>query len=240
MTSLPKPKSLRSPSWRLDQCLDHGEEFSTDECPYKERLRSFLSADEGAPDDQILDEAYLLYYLPQSRAVLSSLLLAGADITSIAGYIGTHEDTVLVYSKLFFDTSVFPNKLVIKDYVDSLPESTTTQKHYKALMRAAISLGSRYIAWKMSLPIASELDVNEINKNLLEDSYWRSREHKPFGIDDPRAKESKSWIPQVLRTVDAITGSRTGGELSIETLRLKLVKTDSTISKAILSEDIKG
>ena len=240
MTSLPKPKSLRSPSWRLDHCLYGGDESYQDDCPYLERLRAFLTDKEEPSKDSILDEAYLLYYLPQSRAVLSSLLLAGADITSIAGYVDTQEETILVYSKLFFDTSVFPNKLVIKDYVDSLPELTSTQKHYKALMRAAISLGSRYIAWKMSLPIDSELDVNDINKNLLEDSYWRSREHKPFGIDDPRAKESKSWIPQVLRTVDAITGSRTGGELSIETLRLKLVKTDSTVSKAILSEDIKG
>ena len=240
MTSLPKPKSLRSPSWRLDHCLYGGEESYLDDCPYLERLRAFLTDKEEPSKDSILDEAYLLYYLPQSRAVLSSLLLAGADITSIAGYVDTQEETILVYSKLFFDTSVFPNKLVIKDYVDSLPELTSTQKHYKALMRAAISLGSRYIAWKMSLPIDSELDVNDINKNLLEDSYWRSREHKPFGIDDPRAKESKSWIPQVLRTVDAITGSRTGGELSIETLRLKLIKTDSTVSKAVLSEDIKG
>lgn len=240
MTSLPKPKSLRSPSWRLDKCLDSGGEFTRGECPYIDRLMSFLSGGPDIGEDKVLDEAYLLFYLPQSRAILSSLLLAGADITSIAGYAGTTEEVVLMYSKLFFDTSVFPNNLVIKDYVDSLPERTPANKHYKALMRAAISLGSRYIAWKMSLPISTELDVNDISKNLLEDSYWRSREHKPFSVDDPRAKESKSWIPQVLRAVDSITGSRTGGELSIETLRLKLVKTDSTISRAVLSEDIKG
>ena len=240
MTSLPKPKSLRSPSWRLDQCLGTGEELIQGECPYIDRLSKSLSNSSCDVEDKVLDEAYLLYYLPQSRAILSSLLLAGADITSIASYISTDEEVILAYSKLFFDTSVFPNRLVIKDYVDSLPETNSVSKHYKALMRAAISLGSRYIAWKMSLPIDSELDLNDINKNLLEDSYWRSREHKPFGVDDPRSKESKSWIPQVLRTVDAITGSRAGGELSIETLRLKLVKTDSTISKAVLSEDIKG
>lgn len=240
MAILPKPKSLRSPSWRLDLCLDAEEELVDHECPYVSKLSNFICNTEGCKQDPLVEEAYLLYYLPQSRAILSSLILAGADVLSIADYICTKEEVILLYSNMFFDTSVFPNKLVIKDYVDSLPESTSTNKNYKALMRAAISLGSRYIAWKMSLPINTELDVNDVTKQLLEDSYWRSREHKPFGVDDSRAKESKSWIPQVLRTVDSISGSRSGGELSIETLRLKLVKTDSTIPKAVLSEDIKG
>lgn len=239
MTSLPRPKSLRSPSWRLDKCLESKDDVILGECPYIDRLLASLSGGDSL-EDKDLDEAYLLYYLPQSRAIMSSLLLAGADITTISGYIDASEEVVLIYAKLFFDTSVFPNKLIVKDYVDSLPDTNPANKHYKALMRAAISLGSRYIAWKMSLPIHAELNVDDVNRNLLEDSYWRSREHKPFGLDDARAKESKSWIPQVLRTMDSIAGSRTSSELSIETLRLKLVKTDSTISKAVLSEDIKG
>ena len=239
MSRLPKPKSLRSPSWRLDICLSTDADLGSSECSYTSRLRDYLSL-EVEDNCPIVAEAYLLYYLPQSRAILSSLLLAECDAVSAASYINTSEEVVIAYSKLFFDTSVFPNKLVTKDYVDALPEVTASNKHYKALMRAAISLGSRYIAWKMSLNIDEELESNEVTKQLLEDSYWRAREHKPFNIDDPRAKESRSWTPQVLRTLDSINGSRVGPELSVESLRLKLVKTDSTVPRASMSDEIKG
>ncbi len=237
--SLPKPKSLRSPSWRLDECLSFEGSSEDLVCPYTSKLYSYLKEDNGQGNTDI-EEAYLLYYLPQSRAILSSLLLAGCDTVTISNYIQAKEEVVVAYSKLFFDISVFPNKLVIKDYVDSLPESSVAAKNYKSLLRAALSLGSRYIAWKMSLSLDTELDINVVNTSILEDSYWRAREHKPFSIDDPRAKESKSWTPQVLRAIDAISGSRAEAELSVETLRLKLVKTDATISRSEISEDIKG
>lgn len=238
---LPKPQSLRSPAWRLNLALEPGLDIEDIECPYVLKLHAYLGeATRSVSSPSDIEEAYLLYYLPQSRAIMSSLILAGADTSTISGYTGANEEVVILYSKLFFDMSVFPNKLVIKDYVDSLPESSPVDKNYKALMRVALSLGDRYIAWKMSLPISEELDTNTINKELLEDSYWRAREHKPFSIEDPRSKESKSWIPQVLRSIDSIAASRSGGELSIETLKLKLIKTDSTVPRANIVNDLKG
>ena len=239
MAVLPKPESIRSPSWRLDSCLQNSTSDYT--CPYMVEFCKYLNKEDmDIHNKQYISEAYLMYYLPQSRAILSSLLLAGADLPRIATYIGSNEDVIIYYSNLFFDVSVFPNKLVIKDYVDSLPEKNIVQQNYKSLMRSAFSLGDRYIAWKMSLEIHDQLDTNDINKELLEDSYWRSREHKPFSIDDSRSKESKSWIPQVLRTIDSISGSRTGGEITLDSLRLKLVKSDSTVPRSSISDDIKG
>ena len=207
-------------------------------CRYIENLKAYLK--DPLEADEVVSQAYMLYYLPQSRAIMTSLLVASTDSVSIAKYIDSSEEVVIHFSKLFFDMSVFPNKLVIKEYIDSLPENNSSQKNHKSLLRAAYSLGDRYVAWKMSLTLDDELDCSDINKNLLEDSYWRSREHKPFSIDDPKAKESKSWIPQVLRTVDSITASKVGGEISLDTLRLKLVKTDSTLSKNSLDGELKG
>lgn len=237
MSTLPKPQSLKSPSWRLDACLQG--EVVEPSCPLISRLEDFVGGD-GEEEDKELSEAYLLYYLPQSRAVLSSLLLAGADCPKIAGYIGSREEVVVLFSQMFFDISVFPNKLVIKDYVDSLPEDTSIRKNYKAMLRSGLCLGDRYVAWKMSLNIEDELSTEEAGQELFEDSYWRAREHKPFNIDDPRAKESKSWVPQVLRTMDSMASSQATGELSVDTLRLKLVKKDATFSRSELDGDIKG
>lgn len=241
---LPKPNSLRSPAWRLELCLKRLTENKAEQpatgCAYQEEMLSFLRGGVeylGNPD---LEEAYLMYYLPQSRAILSSLLVSEADAPKIAEYIDSREGAILYFSKLFFDVSVFPNKLVMKDYIDSLPERTAVDKNYKSLLRSAFSLGGRYIAWKMSLSVTDQLLPQDINNEILEDAYWRAREHKPFSIDDNRAKESRAWVPQVLRTLDSMNAQQVGGELAVESLRLKLVKTDTTVSVKDISSEIRG
>lgn len=236
MTSLPNLPKIKTPSWRHDLATRLGNDGVSDDA-YVQALINYMKSPDDSPH---IAEAHLLFILPQSRSVLSSLLLAGADCPKIATYIGSTEETVLAFSKLFFDISVFPNRLVTKDYIDSLPESTPTQKNHKALLRSAYSLGDRYIAWKMSLNVEDSLSPEVVNTSLLEDSYWRSREHKPYSIDDPRAKESKTWIPQALRTLSEVTGSKLSGEQGIDALRLRLVKVDNTVSKDSLLEDIKG
>lgn len=236
MAILPKPRSLKSPAWRLEIALSLAPEDSSDDV-YVEAIHSYIH---GKSDSDDIAQAYLMYYLPQSRSILSSLLLAGADAPAVASYIRGTEESVIAFGKIFFDVSVFPNRLVLKDFIDSLPEDTSLTKNHKALLRSAYSLGDRYVAWKMSLSIEDSLDPDIVSDSLLEDSYWRSREHKPFAIDDSRAKESRSWIPQVLRTLESARGSREGGELALDSLRLKLVKVDTTLSKDSIAEEIKG
>ncbi len=239
---LPRPTSIKSPAWRLDLCLKAIRSGNPvdNSCDYISNMYTFLEGGDDYCTNPELEEAYLMYYLPQSRSILSSLLVSGADAPKISQYIDSSEGSILYFSKLFFDTSVFPNKLIMKDFIDSLPEGSKVESHYKALMRSAFSLGDRYIAWKMSLNLPEQLLTQDINNDILEDAYWRAREHKPFAIDSTKAKESRSWVPQVLRSLDSITTQQTGGELSVESLRLKLVKTDTTVSIKDISTEVRG
>ena len=239
---LPRPTFIKSPAWRLDLCLKAVRSGSPVEntCEYMRSMYQLLEGGDDYTPNSDLEEAYLMYYLPQSRSILSSLLISGADAPQVSQYIGSSEGSVLYFSKLFFDTSVFPNKLIMKDYIDSLPETNSVEVNYKALMRSGFSLGDRYIAWKMSLNLPEQLLPQDINSDILEDAYWRAREHKPFSIDSNKAKESRSWVPQVLRTLDSIATQQTGGELSVESLRLRLVKTDTTVSIKDMSSEVRG
>ena len=239
---LPRPTFIKSPAWRLDLCLKAVRSGNTVEgsCEYTDSMYKFLNSAKDYIPNPELEEAYLMYYLPQSRSILSSLLVSGADSPRIAQYIDSSEGSIVYFSKLFFDTSVFPNKLVMKDFIDSLPETNSVEVNYKALMRSAFSLGDRYIAWKMSLNLCDQMLTQDINNDILEDAYWRAREHKPFSIDSNKAKESRSWVPQVLRTLDSIATQQTGGELSVESLRLKLVKTDTTVNIKDISSEVRG
>ena len=123
-----------------------------------------------------------------------------------------------------------------------LPEVTSADSNYKALMSSSYSLGHEYILWRMSLDnkCISEVDIKDLATGIVSDSYWRAREHKSFSITDSRCKESRSWIPSVIKTMEMSNNLSTGGTGDIETLRLRLVKADTTVSIEDLSEEIKG
>ena len=86
---LPRPTFIKSPAWRLDLCLKairSGNHPSTT-CEYVDSMYQFLEGGDNYSPNSELEEAYLMYYLPQSRSILSSLLISGADAPKISQYI---------------------------------------------------------------------------------------------------------------------------------------------------------
>ena len=236
--ALPKPKVLKSPSWRLEMSL---KESCTEELE-DSYLQEACNLVGGEVVSTSVQEAYLLYYLPQSRTIMNSLMISDATLSDLAISVGASEEVLVAYSKIFFDKSVFPNRLVLKEFIDMLPEHTSIEVNYKALMRASFSLGYEYILWKMSLDLNTSANPNldKLAYGILKDGYWRSREHKGFSIQDSRCKESRSWIPSVLKTMEMTKNLSPSGDSDIETLRLKLVKADTTVSIEDFSDEIKG
>lgn len=238
---LPIPRSLLSPAWRLEKSkelclLDHSDRDY--KCPYIKQMCEYI--DSGETTNADLEEAYLIYYLPSSRSILVSLLITQTDIVTIAGYIGSNENVVVIFGKLFFDVSVFPNRLVLKEFIDTLPDRFPQDKNFKSLLRSAYSMGSRYIAWKLALNTSHDLEVHKVTETLMEDCYWRAREHRCLPTGDPRNKESRAWIPQVLKSIECMGATTGGGENAMDTLRLKLVKTDTTYTLKELESEVKG
>ena len=97
--SLPKPRTLKSPTWRLEQALEPSLDISNLEDPYLLEAVSLVSS--GDVPTRV-EEAYLLYYLPQSRAIMNSLMISDIDTSTLAESLGTLEEVIVTYSKIFF------------------------------------------------------------------------------------------------------------------------------------------
>lgn len=230
---------IKSPAWRFQQAKKHALQGSNvDDCLYTNEAIKMLKGEEC---NSYLLESYLLHKLPEANGVLCSLLITDMSLTSIADSIESSEEVVLWFSKLFFDTGVFFNRLLLKEFINILPEKTALQSHFKDLLKASYNLGPGYILWKKGLKGSEGLDPVKVGHSLMEDSYWRAREHKAFNIASNEAKESRAWFPQVIRALDACRNLKDTGETTLETLRLKLVKQDSTKTLGTLNlDDIKG
>tara|TARA_B100000700_G_scaffold331324_2_gene463163 strand:+ start:343 stop:1068 length:726 start_codon:yes stop_codon:yes gene_type:complete len=231
MIALPLPEKTLSPSWRCNRVRLAAMSGSVgpDMGPEEVDFYNFITG-ESAHSDSV-SAAYTLYTLPSCRAVLCSMLLADAPVHYIAEAVEDTEETVMAFSRLFFDCSVFRNRLLKLAYVRQLPTSSRDDVLYKELCSWAMSLGPDYITWKMSLKqVASILDSEKSLEAIAEDAYWRSREHRMFAPDSNNTSQARAWIPTVIKSIEDKRKRALAQADDTKEIRIKLIQKSETTS----------
>ena len=160
---------------------------------------------EESPFSEVIEEALTIYKIPVCRSVMDGLLISGSSNTYISQIAECSEEVVCCYANLFFDASVFKNRLLVIAYIRSLPSGTEVESFRKNMVSWGYHLGGEYIAWKIGArgSIISKSPEQSVT-DVLTDASWRSREHLMSDISDAPAKEARSWIPQVLKSAEII------------------------------------
>jgi hypothetical protein len=238
---LPAPNKTESPSWRAIEVFEHFSSSSGSKdwgCPYKNQLNDYLVKKDKFKNSQI-DRAYALYYLPFSRSALNALLMAGDSLYNISRKIEEEENTVLLYSKLFFDISVFPNKLIKMAFIRQMSASNKQEEFDKALMTSAIQLGPGYVYWKLGLSDSYDLAPDRVVVNMMADAYWKFNEMKIKNNFDI-TKESRSWIPAALSAAGMAAKNSKATTSESENVKIKLLSIAKTIPASEILNDLKG
>ena len=223
-----KGPRLKSPDFRARQvrldrlppkdCMDsHMREYS-----------EILWGQEDKASDSVY-YAYLMDQVPYARSVTKALLLCKAPVDAFVKTLEMQEDTILAYSKLFFDVGVFPNRLFKDVYVRQLPEGNSEEKFERDMMLWGMQLGWKYLLWKVA-GSACPPDASEALRGMLTDSVWRSREHVLSSATDQRAAAARAWMPQALKAVEISEKISPNRVNSLEELRIRLVGADTTKS----------
>ena len=187
-------------------------------------------------------KAILMDTIPSCRAMLRGLLMSGESLNIVASIIGETLDLVECYSELFFDISVFLNDLIRVAYIRNMPSESEDEKFEKQLLSWGHYLGSQYIAWKIGAGNKANMLPSEAVRKVLDNSVWRSAEHALADIESGRSKESRAWVPQVLKSAELLNTLETtaGMENALAGLKIKLSGKDDTLSKEDLEMEIKG
>lgn len=188
-----------------------------------------------------IQKAVLLHSIPSCRSLLNGFLISQESPVSIATLINESPGVVSSYSHLFFDTSVFFNDLLKVAYIRSLPADTEAEVFEKQVLSWGHYLGAKYIAWKIGSKTSSEILPSQAVKKVLDDSIWRSSEHALEDITSKKARESRAWVPQVLRSAELLNNLETtaGMENALSELKIKLT-ADSVEEHTIDMSEIKG
>ena len=239
---------IKSPSWRYLEVMD----FISSENYSKRKAypTHFSLGQEGLvavfrDPDSSLDSPYrvalLLDKIPTVRALIRGLLFSKAHASTIAEISEEREDVIYAYKELFFDTSVFRNALLKIAYIRSLPQDTEDGKFEKQMVSWGHYLGPDYIAWKIGVARKPRTPIESI-QGVLDDSSWRSREHRLSSIVSDECKEAKAWVPTVLRSAEMVRTieNSSGMENAITELKIKLEGSDDSLSIQDIEGDVKG
>lgn len=187
-------------------------------------------------------KAMLLHEMPSCKALLNGFLISEESSVSIASIIRDDPGVISSYAHLYFDTSVFFNDLLKIAYIRSLPTSTDAEVFEKQVLSWGHYLGAKYIAWKIGCKTSSDLLPSQAVKRVLDDSIWRSSEHALEDISSARAKESRAWVPQVLKSAELLNNIETtaGMENALSELKIKLTSSEDPIEFLAENMEIKG
>lgn len=211
--------------------------------------RCYVHICRGITEDETLQstlmsvkKAMLLYEMPSCKALLNGFLISEESAVSIAAIIRDDPGVISSYAHLYFDTSVFFNDLLKISYIRSLPTSTDTEVFEKQVLSWGHYLGAKYIAWKIGCKTSSDLLPSQAVKRVLDDSIWRSSEHALEDISSARAKESRAWVPQVLKSAELLNNIETtaGMENALSELKIKLTSSEDPAEKLTENMEIKG
>ena len=182
------------------------------------------------PFSEHIEQAFLLNSLPFARSTLRAFLLASAPVPDITGCTEVPGEVVHAFSRLFFDTGVFPNWLIRVAFAQQLPAGTEEQQFERDMSIWGLQLGWEYLAWKVTGDPTS-LSAEEVVRHLMTDALWRSREHVFSRLTDAAAKESRAWVPQVLRAAEIVDriGRQTDAN-PLESLKIHLIGADETLT----------
>jgi hypothetical protein len=186
---------------------------------------------------QAVHVASVMNKLPYPRAALRAFLIAKTPHAPFLAATDIDEETLLAYKHLFFDPTVFINRLIKIAYVRQLPADSDHGKFERDMMMCGLQLGWEYVLWKVTGG-RFQMPVKEALRHVLTDSLWRSREHVFNSITDARTKESRAWIPQALKTAELLEKINPDRVNALEDLKLQLVGLDTTKTAEQLDGEI--
>lgn len=218
------------------------KEFSVYQKAYIDAYREVEDPDSGEDDILSVKKASLLYSIRSCRSLLNGFLISEESPHVVASLIKESPDVVVAYSNLYFDTSVFFNDLLKVAYIRSLTDADQDDVFEKTVLSWGHYLGAKYIAWKIGSKTSSDILPSQAVKKVLDDSMWRSSEHALEDIGSARARESRAWVPQLLKSAELLNNIETtaGMENALSELKIKLKASDESEAPDIDISEVKG
>lgn len=169
-------------------------------------------------------EAYDLHQVEAHRSVLDAFLVASATPQLIETVLGVKAEVIGAYTYLFFDKSVFRNRLELLSYAASYPG----ESHAQELIRAAVNVGLEYLLWAYGRGDV-QVDARTIIRHTMAEAYYRGMAHRGNALTSGITRESHKWWATAVKNAELLERIDPRAEKhAFEEIRIQLEKADTT------------
>ena len=202
---------------RIHRQLRQTGTYSADD-PVEEALVRFLLKDDSVPEPVI--KACKVFWDGYKREVVEAFLLAEAGPKDLYEVFKIDTEVVELYEKLFFDISVFDDRLDAESYARNYEEDDFGRE----LKISAIEDGLEYLKARFG---RGNYDVSPTKaiKESISLSYVNSKVASKVSIDSPKAKEARKWASSMVKNIEALdTAQKIEGNKNADyMLKLKIM-----------------
>lgn len=193
------------------------------ENPVEEDTVRLLLGDMNVPEEVL--RAYGVYWDEYKREVVEAFLLAEAAPKDLHDIFRIDEDVIEIYQKVYFDTSVFSDRLDAESYARSYGDADSFGRELKI---SAIEDGLEYLKARFGRGHYDVSPVKAIRENIS-NSYINAKVATKVPIDSPKAKEARKWSNSLVKNVEALPDAQNieGNNTSDYIIQLDLLKEES-------------
>lgn len=179
-------------------------------------------------NDEINSESFSyaesIYNSEHKREILEAFLLTKEKIESIAKVLDVPEDVVTLYSKYFFDVTVFKDKLDIEEYIESYESD-----YGKNLKLCAMTLGPEFLKFRYGYD-ESKLDIPSILRSIIESANVLSLAAKINPLNSTTSREARQWMATAIKAIETYTRVSPRMKKDDDAWTIVLTQKDDTIS----------
>lgn len=182
-----------------------------------------LQMDAPMPDGFV--RAVRIHSSPVKREIVEAFIIARADDNTFRDILLMDREIIANYKELFFDMSVFEDRLDIDDYVRTYSDAHGGSAWGQEIKTAAIDMGLEYLKVKYSHGTYDVPPAIALRASITQ-GYMLSRAAQMVGIDSNVAREARGWMTTLGKNITILPDVRE--ETANKALDLRIALTQDT------------
>lgn len=183
--------------------------------------------DETASED--VHYAADIYADTYKSEVLEAFLLARASNADIEKILRVPGKVTAIYRHLFFDLDSFRDELDIESYA----RTYDVDPFGKDLKICAITLGLEYLVYRFNRGQASEVNLVDSLRTMIETGYMLSKATRLNPLDSNAAREARQWMTAAIKGSESYIRVKPALEEYSDEFKIALEKIDNTTNERL-------
>lgn len=203
---------------KIHRHLRQSGHYATD-VPLEDAVVRLLQGDTSVPEEVL--RAYGIFWDRYKREVVEAFLLAEAKPKDLNAVFNIRENVIEVYQEVFFDTSVFFDRLDAETYARKYSEDDFGQE----LKVSAVEDGLEYLKARFGRG-HYHVSPTQAIRELISQAYINSKVANKYPLDNPKTKEALRWAGTLPRNIDTLITAQEieGGKKASYIFKLQLLQ----------------